>query len=275
LKTFPELANKLDKNGLLAVDGDFILHHGGIEYKDYILHYHQLLRRGYTSNPNFDFLGRLINYYNKTKSINTLRIAIDHRRLMPKTFYTQIFELDTWYGPPFNIDKLDDPTAVGFAIVKRNKNSLFELTNKLDRTEFFWSYNKKSVKTFEAEEISDLDYSFEHYIFNKYVHSERNIKEHKTFHLDGSVKVYFQNDYENRFDSNLPKEFKCHKKIKLWRLDGEIDIKDWIDLISVFYKGNEMIIEYFNPEEFEKMFELHVRDFKKWKTQQDNIEKTT
>ena len=267
LMRFPELETYFDKDGLLQINGEFILHEGGIEYKDHILHYHQLLRRGYTSNPNYDFLGRLMAYYNKSKPVNTLRIAIDHRRLMPVEQYCSVFEFDTWYGPPFDPKKLDDPEYIGLTVVKRNKDSLFELTNHLDRTEFFWSH-KDGIKTLEIEELSDIDHKFENYIFNKYVHSERNTVNQITKHLDGAVKVYLEPDYPKRFQTQMPNHFKCHKKIKLWRMDGDIDLDNWIDLISFFYKSNEMIIEYFNPDAFEEMFELRVRDFRKWKSEQ-------
>jgi len=267
LGTFPELKTNFDKDGLLRINGEFTLHESGVEYKDHLLHYHQLLRRGYTSNPNFDFLGRLIVYFKKSQPENALRVAIDHKRLMPIEQYCRIFEFDTWYGPPFDSTKLDDPRYVGLAIVKRNKHSLFELTNHLDRTEFFWSY-KDGIKTFEVEELSDIDHKFESYIFNKYVHSERDTVNQTTKHLDGAVKVYLESEYSKRFQTTMPNHSKCYKKIKLWRMDGNIALKKWIDLISFFYKSNEMIIEYFNPKAFEEMFELRVRNFKKWKSQQ-------
>lgn len=267
LKKFPELKTGFDKDGLLKISEEFTLHTGGIEYKNYILHYHRLLRRGYTAKPNFDFFGRLIFYYDKSKTVNTLRIAIDHKRLMPIEEYSRIIELDRWYGPPFDQKKLDDPVYVGLTEVKRNKDSLFELNNHLDRTEFFWSYKDK-IKTLEIEELSDIDYTFETYIFNKYIHSERDIENQITRHLDGAVKIYLETNYHKRFATRMPDEFKCHKKIKLWRIDGNIDLENWKDLISHFYKSNEMILEYFSPGFLEKTFEPRVLDYKKWKSQQ-------
>lgn len=34
--------------------------------------------------------------------------------------------------------------------------------------------------------------------------------------------------------------------MKVFWIDGEIEINIWIDLIVFFFKGNEMIIEYFD-----------------------------
>ena len=267
LKIYPELASKLDKDGLLYIDSDFILFDGGIQYKDHILHYHQFLRRGYKSNPNFDFLGLFTTYYSYTKATNQFRIGIDHRRIMSKEFYAQFSEMDGWRGLLFDKNKLDDPNYIGLTVVERNKNSLFEQTCSLDRTEFHWSY-RDNIKTFEIEEISSDNCTFDHYYFNRYVHSERDTKIRAFRHLDGAVKVYLKDSYQNRKNSFIPKEFKSHSKVKLWRIDGDINLDVWSHLISLFFKGNEMIIKYFDPEKFEQMFDLRVRDFEAWELSQ-------
>jgi len=89
------------------------------------------------------------------------------------------------------------------------------------------------------------------------------------------VNVYLGNVYHDRVDTRLPKEGKCFRKIKLWRIDGDIDLESWINLICFFFKSNEMLIEYFNPRAFEEMFELRVRDFKEWKRQQSQAAEDT
>jgi hypothetical protein len=255
IKIYPELADKFDRDGLLHIDSSFILFDGGIQYKNHILHYHQLLRRGYMSNPNFDFLDTFIYYYRHTKNNNQFRIAIDHRRIMSKEFYAQIAEFDTWRGLPFDRNKLDDKNYIGLTVVDRNKNSPFEQTCSLERTEFYWSY-RDGIKTFEVEEISGDSYIFDHYYFNRYVHSERDIAQQKFRHLDGAVKVYLRDSFNHRKNSFMPKEFKSHRKIKLWRIDGDIILNTWSELISCFFKSNEMIIQYFDPEKFEEIFNL-------------------
>ena len=261
---YPELKDKTDKDGLLHIDDELTLHEGGVEYRDHILYYHQFLRRGFTASPNFDFISKLIDLQACSSDRNSFRIAIDHRRIMPKEFYRRIMEFDTWYGPTFSREKLDDPQEVGLTVIKRNKNSLFDLTNQLDRTEFFWSY-KSGIKTFQVEEVSDKDYTFDHYNVNRYAHSERDINDEIMQHVDGAVKVYLSNAYSHRFEEKMPSAPKCHRKIKLWRVDGDIDVDSWVDLLSFFFKGNEMVFRYFNPKQYEEKFELRVRDFERWK----------
>lgn len=271
INKFPELKGKLDSDNLLYIDDSFIMHDYGIEYRDHIIQYHRLLRSKYLSFSNSKFLGRWISYFVKTKSSNSFRIAVDHHgEVLSKENYHQIYEFDTWHGPAFDLNRLDDPNYTGLTIVKRNKNSLFENEYKLDRTEFFWSH-RNGIKTFEIEEISENGQWYDHYLFNRYIHSERDVYKGNTRHLDGAIKVYLKDDYKNRFDASLPDK-GSHKKIKMWRVDGNIEIDNWINLISFFFDSNEMVYEYFDPKGFEEKFELRVRDFKEWRKQQKDVE---
>jgi hypothetical protein len=259
-RRYPELADKIDKDGLLRIDDTVALLDVGVEYKAHVLHYHQLLRRSYSSNPNIDFISAFVNYHMKTKGTNDFRIGIDHRRIMPKEFYRQIMEKAYWFGPKFDRTDLDDPREVGVTVVKRDCPYLLDVlrSNKLDRTEFYWNY-RKGTKTLEVEEISRQDYSFDSYHLNRYAHTERDISARVLTHLDGAVKVYLGESYANRLASKLPREFKCHKKIKLFRIDGDIDVDQWMDLLARFFRENEMIIEYFDPAQYEAVFGECIR----------------
>jgi hypothetical protein len=253
LRTYPELAAKTDDDGLVVLDDSFKPMDMGILYKDHMLHYHQCLRRGFSSNPNFDFIGRLLRFRDSAPGCS-FRIAIDHNRIMPKEFIERICEMDTWFGPSFQRDLLDDPSAVGVTVVKRRKPSPFEVgEEELDRTEFQWSY-RDGIKTFEVEEISTANHKHGAYYLNRYVHAERDTTLGILRHFDGAVKVYLESDYAARLGTHMPSEPRSHAKPKVFRVDGDIDIDQWIELTAHFFKGNEMLIEYFDPSEFERRF---------------------
>ena len=263
---YPELRQCVDKAGLLRLDDRFELHDGGIFYRDHVLHYHQFLRRGFTSNPNFDFLGRFISYFSKTNGANTFRIAIDPLRLMPKEHFVQIAEFDAWFGPDFDRSKLDDINEVGLTVKKRIQPSIFALTNSIDRTEFFWSH-RDGIKTLEIEEVSDIRNTYDTYNINRYAHCERHVEAGVLRHFDGAVKVYKQG-YSARCATQLPTAASCDNYIKLFRIDGNIDIDRWIDLSAHFFKGNEMILEYFDPSGFEREFGARQREYRDVKQRQ-------
>lgn len=133
LATCPELRNLFDDDGLLVLNDDFVLFDGGIRYGDYCLHYHQFLRRGFSSNPNFDFLGRFARYRHKTQTQNSFRIGIDHRRIMKFDDYCQVVEMDTWYGPKFDRERLDDPNYVGLTVVGRIHPSSLDIYLRINK----------------------------------------------------------------------------------------------------------------------------------------------
>lgn len=255
---YPELASLADDDGMLVLDDRFTPMDAGILYKDHVLHYHQCLRRGFSSNPNFDFISRFFRYW-RTASRCAFRIAVDYNRIMPKEFLQRICERDTWFGPSFQRDRLDDPAAVGVTILKRAKPSPFEMGDEeLDRTEFFWSH-QEGIKTFQVEEISTPNQRYGPYNLNRYVHAQRDIRAAMLKHFDGAVKVYLENEYAARLNSQMPNAPRGHAKVKLFRIDGDVDVDQWVELTSYFLKGNEMLMEYFDPAEFERRFGPRIR----------------
>ncbi len=254
LDTCPELKSQIDNDGLLILGNNFVLLDGAIQYKDYLLHYHQFLRRGFSSNPNFDFLGKLARYRLDTQDSNTFRIAIDHRRIMKFDDFRQVMELDTWYGPQFASEKLDDPTFIGLTVVGRIYPHSLD-SYPLEKTEFFWKTNEgESIKTLEIEELSSPSNPYDNWHINRYIHAERDIH-NKTFrHFDGAAKVYAQHNYCNRLSHTMPQNDRPSHYIKLFRIDGAINLNDWVSLVSMFYKGNEMVIEYFDPKLFNEKY---------------------
>ena len=106
------------------------------------------------------------------------------------------------------------------------------------------------------------------YNLNRYVHAERDIARGVLRHFDGAVKVYRKEDYTERVGTHIPGALRSFVKPKLFRIDGDIAVEEWIDLVCLFMKSNEMVVEYFNPVAFLEMFELRVRDTAAWKRQE-------
>jgi hypothetical protein len=77
-------------------------------------------------------------------------------------------------------------------------------------------------------------------------------------HFDGAVKMYGENEYATRLESYMLRELRGDAKPKLFRVDGDIDVDHWIELMAHFFKGNEMMIEYFDPDEFERRFGAQI-----------------
>lgn len=253
LTEFPELWELMDGDGLLHLGEGLTPLDVGILYRGYILHYHQFLRRGYSSNVNYNFTTGFREYYLRSHHSNRFSVALDLHRFTPKDFYARILEEDTWFGPHFDRSRLDDVNATGLTVVARRRPSIFDRTNQLDRTEFYWSV-RGGVKTLEIEELSSKERVYDSYYLNRYAHTERDTHRAIIGHFDGAVKVYLKSEYASRMDAHIPQEPRSYKKVKMFRIDGDIDIDIWIQLLANFYKSNEMVIEYFDPQQYQQHF---------------------
>ncbi len=261
LQNCPELREQLDKDGLLKLSDKMLLFDAGVKYRQYFFYVHQFLRRGFASSPNFDFISRLAAFRLKTEGTNKFRIAIDHRRIMLFDDWRQRLELDRWYGPRFDAKLLDDPKHIGLTVVGR------EFPTPLDqyplvKTEFLWKRNEREdIKTLEIEELSCPSSPRENLHINRYAHAEWDMKRRRFQHFDGAAKVYNQNSYAPRLNSTMPHNVRPSHYLKLFRIDGEIELTDWISILSMFFKGNEMVIEYFDPELYESQILPGRRQF--------------
>jgi len=225
---------------------------GGVFFRDHVLQYHPFLRKHFTSRLNTDFLTALLAYstaYPRQK----VAVAIDHQRLMPKTAFRRVLELDRWYGSPFCWSHLDDRNHVGVTVHWRRPDPVKDLTDPLERTEFMWSH-KNEIKTVQIEEIHRSDAArtpVKGYVLNRYTHAVRDIRREVFVHLDGSVKVYTGDGYAPLSKRRWPASRKAHHKAKVFRIDGDIPNDHWEKLATYFFRQNEMVVEYFSTHDQE------------------------
>jgi hypothetical protein len=174
---------------------------------------------------------------------------------MHVSLYQEMFESDYWFGAPFDQGRLDDRADVGVTAFFRSQPSPLDFFfGKLLRTEVFRNVDG-DVKTFEIEELIDVSEAHGEYVLNRYVHAERDMKRGVFRHCDGAVKIYLRDQYEQRVDPErrLPDK-SSHRKLKVFRIDGEIDAEVWINLTLLFFRGNELVLEYFDPEQYQEEF---------------------
>jgi hypothetical protein len=255
LKIYPELANYEDDEGLIPLGTPGFVPAGvggGIYYKDHLIYYHQYLRRYFTSSPNMPFLNALFEYH-KAHRDQRVAVAIDHLRLMPKELFRQLIERSRSFGPPLAMQSIDDPSAVGLTVYTPEPR--FISLHGIERSEFHWSFSD-GLKTFEVEAVYSLDHlpdTSEELILARYVHSIRDIKAHAFIHLDGAVKIYRRNQYEQRHAARMPNEVRAWKKIKVFRIDADVEKgqaitdNEWSRLIGLFFQENPLVAEYLNP----------------------------
>lgn len=274
LNAYPELAERLDDDGLLRVGEDTAVMDLGLAYRDHILHYHRFLRGGfsYSSRPNADLMWRFGQYFRQSGRTNDFRVAIDHSRLMPKEAFQKVFELSRWFGPRFGRDKLDDPRVEGLTVVGRDEPAFFALLgpSSLERTEFYWRHDD-GIKKLEIEEISTREHVIDNRYLNRYLHAERDVRARRLRHFDGAVKIYPRDRYEGRLSVHLPRGERC-RKVKLFRIDGDVDVERWLDMVGYFFRGNEMVLEYFDPDQYHEHFDEKIALFRESRARRQDAE---
>ncbi len=249
-----------DKEGLI----DFATLNEQFEIKKFVSGYlysdkymamaHRYFRRGHNEysnfSPRFTEIFWAFNHDEKEKYIaldsNKVRINVDDSMYM---------EFDTWYGAKFQ----EEISTIEDGIVKLRPpldlepfhiDFFFGSTYSLD---IKW-YTKENIKVFQSEEFKTDKVNIElngiPYYPAKYVHSEFDMETGFFRHFDGAIHLYTEEEYYQRRDSDFNHDQKSNSHIKtksrkLFKLNGEIEIKDWVDLTSHFMTGNPLIFEYF------------------------------
>ena len=242
-KLFPEIFERCDKDGLINYYDLALLAPGVFQKGELIFFPHQFFRRNYSrlNNLNDDFFSCLEQIRNEKCLI---KIAIDTDVIGLKTSFLKPLEFEYWWGPEFNDSLKKIPPGVTCHVA----DDRLRLFHQIHRTEFFW-YLQDNHKTFECEEISDLDVKDLDFNFGcRYIHSMLDNANETIIHLDGAIRGYNSEQMVKRLEIDISKQEKDLLYTKLWRIDGDIPKKTWKELICHFFRDNYLPGEYLMPE---------------------------
>ncbi len=235
---YPEVHDILDDDNLFDLSRAQVRDDERVQYKADVFFYHPAL--------SFHFLREFLDFCHRDATC-ARKIALDPRRILPAREYPIRLLEAYWFGPKFNLGKIDDRIhGIELAVHTRPPNSRRNLlSSKLDRTEFMWSM-RDNLKTLQVEELIPIDKdNLAKRLIVRYIHTIRDVDQHAFIHLDGAIRIYSPEGYIHRFSSKLSDHPNSDGYFKLFRIDGKIPEQDWIDLIANFFSGNELIHEYF------------------------------
>ncbi len=182
-----------------------------------------------------------------------VKVAIDPHAVVPIADARGIGLFDYWYGMKLNLDSLDDMTALGATIHGRRIDQQAWGTYPLLTTEFRWSLYSDSLKYLEVTEtvprssvVADHGRTWftSQYVQNRYLHSIRDTASRGFVHVDGAAKAFPRDTYGPTIENpSAPQGDPIYRK--LFRIDGPIPDKEWSHLVAHFFRGNELVIEYF------------------------------
>ncbi len=132
--------------------------------------------------------------------------------------------------------------------------------NDITYTDFYLDQRNSS---FMIEEIWENKYNTDYFI-NRLSHSEMDIKKQIIKHFDWSLLFYENDNIKKRKDSKLSDNPKLSlKKIKVFRIDWELEMQDYIFINLVFFSDNEMVLEYFDKKCYDSIY-AHILDYEWW-----------
>lgn len=174
-----------------------------------------------------------------------LKVAIDMNMIGLAGTESLELEYQYWWGPRFNDDLKSIPTGVTCYKNERYDNLFTNITD----TQFYW-HVQDDISTFECEEICDKENAVvdkEKYFGCRYVHSMVNQQTELPYHLDGAIRLYTDEQILERMDegTDISKYGKNSLYFKLWRIDCDLNVSTWKELITHYFRDNQLIGEYF------------------------------
>lgn len=230
---------------------------GCLEGPDYIAMAHRSFRR--QMHPQGNWAPRFIDLFWSFELPGLDKsVALDEDRVRVDLDGMGYGEFDTWYGPPFN----DEIASIALGNVKlRPPGDLSQI-----RLEMFFASaycvdikwaQSGDIKTFQALELKDESVltSIEGVQYHpaRYLHAEFDLAKGVFRHFDGAVQYLSALEYFARRDSDFNMTYKDTRHVKpmskkLFKLNGAITTKDWVELSSHFFAANPLMFEYFNGE---------------------------
>ncbi|WAC01583.1 hypothetical protein N7U66_16765 [Lacinutrix neustonica] len=262
LKINPEITT--DKEGL------FDFHHllktytkksfseGALFADNYIIFANSYYRRGFYENNNF--APRFIDHFWRHDfQENEVSLALDLNRVRIDTEGPILIEEDTWYGANFseNIATIKDGVTNLRPPQYLNEFELDFVFASAFALDVYW-YSYEKIKVFQALEFKQPNVTIKiegnSYFPVRYVHAEYDLDKETFRHFDGAIQFYTEAEYyerrENNFNSKVKGEYQVKSMSKkLFKINGDFSVDDWIKFTSHFFAKNPLILEYFEGKE--------------------------
>jgi len=256
LLKFPKLKKHLTEENLFSIDPFKILS-DALQYENSVL---------YTKLP-YPLVYNFMNYCNTNQKGNKIAISLSPKIITRDNYKTFLLE-ERLYGRPFSISNLK-------SLMKKKEYGEFKYypSGKKEialskafyvpvlRLEYVFNpkyrEHKISLSIAELIDIQQIDngrlnefvyHDYENNCFlikTRFLHSVFNATTEKFEHLDCSYHIYASNNYKIRLQQHLKnKTINADYRTKLFRIDGEIEYRNWVNFAAVFFYKNPLISEF-------------------------------
>ena len=262
-----------DRYGLVELSNSMELrkHALIIREKSTMVYPHQFLRRFYKAHF-VDMLSILRHCHRNNLKVE---LRIDPLRRTTPEYYRDVIEMDYWYGKPFREDLLMQKNQRGeseYLTVHRvpeNQQEKQDFTYPLRYTIFITDMMAKNNRQFFIAEYVPLaiqdNISRPHglggkYIIQKFAHFVFDQNKKQIEHVDGSVRYFLHNDYDEAFRKVAAgrdagkKIGSSSNRLKLFKVSGGVDLEILKAILYEFFRYNPHISEYFAGEAHQNVY---------------------
>ncbi len=222
---------------------------------------HPYLRRSLSRFNNFNtgFIDKLLQ---SDSEVSPVRVRIDDAYIGYTPSYIGNVEFEFWFGPSYS----DDIMSIQEGLTTYVPDEIERFYNPVCKTEFLWE-NKDGKRQFEMEEVveDEMPTNKGHYGC-RYMHSFYDPKTGVFDHFDGAIRIYDEDLMIERKAVNMNQMGHRSHYIKLFRIDGKLQLSNWKGLITQYLKDNSDVYRYFNVEvpfkvETENTVEEKINDY--------------
>jgi hypothetical protein len=252
-KAFAKIFEAKDKDGLIPLSLLNLIAPGMFENDGLLLFAHPFFRRALSrlnslSGPFFAMMRRLAE-----RGDLDIRVALDEDMVGLSSTIQENVEFQYWWGPKFS----DDLSTINMGVATRHESDERQrFFHGISRTEFWW-YIQDDRPTFECEEVRDTASAgvSEDAFGCRYVHSILDPATFIPVHLDGAIRMYHTESMLERLDKNIINAGRRSEYTKLWRIDGHLEVNVWKEVITHYFRDNQLIGEYFGGRETEQIIQ--------------------
>lgn len=227
-------SNSNDKYGLTKISLPLIADNRGIRINNDIFFYHPYFDVLVSDNKSPNLFQKISNIDN-TKVDNLSIRLLDSYSVPVKEYRSVHYEFsEKYYGPNYDIEEICFREIVGTTVHIDTKtgNKIFVRLSIVDEE-----------KWIEIEELPKVTRNINK-VKTKSIHSIFDIYTNKLIHIDGHVNYYDKDIYSEMYNTIRMKKTPNH--IKMWLLEGNLEVRDWCNLCIAYLKNNELLNEIFN-----------------------------
>ncbi|WP_273716016.1 hypothetical protein [Leuconostoc mesenteroides] len=247
-------------DGMIEISDSFELKKHAIVFNDELIFPHALLRRN--GRDNFVNINSLLSRFVNNDYKVTIRLDPFKKSL--KSEYQEIIEMSTWYGPDFSNSILTTAQkftpSIKFTNVESDEITMLTYPVKYTIFRPSWLDKKLNIIQFYIEELLLPDsqyhgfgsepYTGEEFVAQKFVHFAFDRNENSFAHIDGAIRIFRKNEYEELFSTvQKGKIYNQHipgvKRYKLFKVEGKLTLDDISLILSDYLMYNPLIKEYF------------------------------